>query len=289
MDIRQDDANHNSQPNQSGPRPAGSSSSGIAGAVIAILVLIIAAGVIFYFVQGDESGDAAEASYDGAVATVNGEEVAGAALAQQINSLRNGTSTQSQQFKQLSENRQEAVILEGLINTKLQVQAAEDAGASVSDEEVETQLQNQIGQIGEDTFQTRLEETGLTRQEVRDDLRNQLTINTYIQQQAGGEISATDEEIQTLYDQYTAQIGQQAASSSANLPALSDVRPQLEQVVLQQKRQQIASELLAQARQSADVEVLLDGVSYPASTSTPAVNQGTESPVETSATETPVQ
>jgi hypothetical protein len=238
---------------------------------IGLVLLVIAVLVVlgFYF-----SGDSA--SVTGPVAIVNGEEISGDELQSQLESFRNSTSTQAQQFNDLSDQRQQEILLEGIINTRLQLQAAQTAGVTVSDEQVESQLQTQIDQIGEDVFNQRLQDNDVTRQEVKDDLRNQLIINTYIQQTAGGQVTASEQEIQNLYDQYTTQIQQtNGTSSEATTPALSELRPQIEAAVIQQKSQQIASQLLEQARASATVEVLIEGVKYPAS---PSTNTGAAQP-----------
>ena len=57
-------------------------------------------------------------------------------------------------------------------------------------------------------------------------------------------------------------------SSEATAPALSELRPQIETAVIQQKQQQVASQLLQQAQEGAAVEVLIEGVSYPANAGT---------------------
>lgn len=280
MDIRRKDdkrTENNQTPSGGGAQRAQDTSGGMFGTILVVLGLAALVALGLYLADG--YGGAT--SFDGPVAVVNGEEISGDQLSSQLEAFRNSTSTQAQQFNELSETRQQEILLEGIINTELQLQAAEAAGVSVSDDEVENQLQSRIDQIGQDVFQQRLEDNDVTRQEVKEDLRNQMIIDAHIQQQAGGEITASDQEVQELYQQYTAQA--QQANGTSSVPSLADLRPQIESAVIQQKRQQIASQILQDARSNAEIEVLLDGVSYPASTSsapaTPSAESGTSSDV----------
>lgn len=279
MDIRRkDDAqtgNNQGEAQASGGASGTGGGSGVLSTVLVIFVLVALVGLGFYFAGGD-IGNGSSSNIDGTVAVVNGEEIDGSELEEQLEGFRNSTSTQAQQFNDLSETRQQEILLEGIINTELQLQAAQGAGVTVSDEEVDSELQARIDQIGQEEFEDRLETSDITRQEVRDDLRNQMIVNAYIQQEAGGEITATDEEIQQLYQQYTTQIQQSAGTSTdeSAVPALEELRPQIEAAVIQQKQQQTAMQLLEQARENAEIEVLLEGVSYPASSeAAPAAGQ----------------
>lgn len=269
MDIRRKDEQ------RSGVRPQGGASagSGRSSVVKTVLVILVVAALVvlgFYFAGNNTS-------FNGPVAIVNGQEIPGSELKAQLDAFRNSTSTQAEQFNDLSDTRQQEILLEGIINTRLQLQAAEAAGVTVSDEEVEAQLQERIDQIGEDTFKQRLKDNDVTRQEVRDDLRNQMIINAFIQQTAGGQVAASATEVQNLYDQYVSQVQQANASTSSDaIPTLSELRPQIEAAVIQQKQQQIALQLLEQARQNAEVEVLIEGVSYPATTGAANANTQTQ-------------
>lgn len=294
MDIRRKDEESRGTENQSDSQSNTNTAaqktggSGVLGTVFVIIILVALVAVGFYLAR-DNGGQQVQ---DGPVAIVNGQEIPGERLQDQLDSFRNSTSTQAQQFNDLSDRRQQEILLEGIINTELQLQAARGAGVTVSDEEVDTQLESSISQVGQEEFERRLTENNITREEVREDLRNQMLINAYIEQEAGGEITATDEEVQQLYDQYTSQV-QQSAGSSADepqpeLPSLEQLRPQIEGAVIQQKQQEIALRLLNQARENADIEVLIEGVEYPATSAqqpTPT-GAGTQQPATQPVTET---
>lgn len=252
-----DDKEQKKAAQQQASNGASSSSSGIMGPLFVILALIvIAAAGIYFFSDGSVSDPGSAAS--GPVARVGGEQIEADGFNEQISSLREATTSQAQQFQQLGETRQQELVLSGLINQELLRQAATNAGVSVSDSEVDSRLQSQIEQIGgESEFENRLQQNDLTREEVRENLRQQMLVSAYVEQTA----TSTDEQIQQLYDQYRAQLSQ-AATSSQDVPSLEQLRPRLEASIQQRNQQQ----LLQQARNNIDVEVLLDGVSYPPST-----------------------
>jgi|AntRauTorcE11897_2_1112592.scaffolds.fasta_scaffold03595_5 parvulin-like peptidyl-prolyl isomerase len=272
MDIRRkDDGSTNDAQTQPAPNQSGGG-SGIMGTVLIVLGLIALIALGFYLADKSDKTE----TFSDSVAVVNGEEISGEELSRQLESFRSSTSTQAQQFNNLSATRQQEILLEGIINARLQLQVAQAAGVTVSDEAVETQLADRVAQIGEAEFENRLEANDVTRADVKEDLRNQLIINNYIEQQAGGEITATEQEVQALYQQYSTQLQQASGTTTAAVPELAQLRPQIEATVVQQKRQQIASEALAEARASAEIEILLEGVNYPASTSTaPVTSQPT--------------
>ncbi|MEX2369348.1 MAG: SurA N-terminal domain-containing protein [Candidatus Paceibacterota bacterium] len=264
MDIRRKGEQYNAERSQGG---SSAQAGGSRVVKTALFILVIAALVVagFYFADNN-------ASFSGPVAVVNGEEIPASELETQLEAFRNGTGDQAEQFNNLSERRQQEILLEGIINTRLQLQAAQDAGVTISDEQVETQLQEQVDQIGQDVFDQRLKDNDVTRQEVKDDLRNQMIINAHIQQQAGGQVSANEQEVQDLYSQYLTQVQQAGDSGTSTdaVAALEELRPQIEAAVIQQKQQQIATQILEQARENAVIEVFIEGVKYPASTNADA-------------------
>lgn len=314
MDIRRtgessDQPNKDTGENNAGQEHGGNNGNGgggssIVGPLLTILILVIlAVGGIYYFgdMGGSSTGTPSSTS-SGPVATVGGQDINGDQFNQQLTQLREATTSQAQRFQSLSETRQQELILSSLINQELIRQAAGNAGVSVSDSDVDSRLQSQIQQIGgESEFEQRLSDNDLTRQEVRDNLRQQMQITQYISQNV---TAPSDSEIQQAYDQLPEQrlqlIGQalnrnSSGTSTQGTPSLSEVRPVLERQLTAQKQQQARQQLLQQARNSIDVEVLLDGVSYPPTTpqgqaqpgasagsqQVPAGNTGTQQPTQT--------
>lgn len=268
MDIQRSEESHDNEgsenaSSQSGnnatSQPSGNQPSMWRPVLIIIVLIILAVAGVYVFGDGfgDTDGESGMTSDSGPVARVAGEPVEREPFEQQLQALQGSTSTQAQQFQSLSETRQQELILSGIINQELLKAAAENAGVSVSDGDVDSRLQQRIEQVGgEEQFQNQLSDNDVSRKEVRDNIRQQLLIQSYVQQASG---TTTDQQIQQLYDQYTTQIEQQSGTSSPSVPSLEDVRPRLEASIQQRNQQQ----LLQQAQENIDVEVLLDGVSYP--------------------------
>lgn len=318
MDIRRtgessdqpnkDAGGNNTEQGQGGSNTkGGGGGSSIVGPLLTILILVIlAVGGIYYFgdMGGSSTGTPSSTS-SGPVATVGGQDISGDQFNQQLTQLREATTSQAQQFQSLSETRQQELILSSLINQELIRQAADNAGVSVSSSDVDSRLQSQVQQIGgESEFEQRLSDNDLTREEVRENLRQQMQISQYVSQNVN---APSDSEIQQAYDQLPEQrlrlLGQavnrnSSGTSTQGTPSLSDVRPVLERQLTAQKQQQARQQLLQQARNSIDVEVLLDGVSYPPTTpqsqgqpqAQPGANAGSQQvPSGNSGTQQPAQ
>lgn len=263
----------------SGQRSRGGSgqqvnNQGSLGPILLILGLLVVLGIGAYVFFG--SGLTSEPA-----AVVNGQNVSSQEFQDRLERVEGNQQTSS-----LTATQQRELVLQGLINEVLLAQAAREQGLDVTNQEVDNELQSQIEQIGgEEEFATRLEDNNLTRAEVREDLRRQLLINKYVEQEAQAQLTVSDQEVQTLYQQFTAQAQANATSGQA-IPTMSELRPQLENLALQQKRQQITNQLLTEASQNAEIEVLLDGVAYPpeslnqTATTTGGGNTNTNPPVQ---------
>jgi hypothetical protein len=240
-----------------------STGSGLILGVVAAIVVIAAAVLLL-----TGSGDSQESDQ---AAMVGSSSVSYATMNERVNLVENQLQTQldalesqsgtsanprvSNQISQIQsvledETRLKQSVLTSIIDQRLLVQAAQEDGVSVDDSAVDSRLNERIQQIGgEEEFSSRLEETGQTREDIRADIRNQLIIQEYIG-------TTTDAEVQSAYQNLTAQVPDGATTS---VPSLSQIRPQIERQITRRKRQQ----LLAQARNNTPVEVYVDGVTYP--------------------------
>lgn len=187
---------------------------------------------------------------DAAVATVNGNDITASELNERVEQALSQTSQEvsDQQRQQLRQQ-----TLRNLVNRELLLQEAQSAGISVSDDQVQQRVQQVQNQLGTSTsFQDALDQRGLTEDAFRQQLRDQLTIQQLLEQNVNTDnISVSDEEVQQLYTQLSQ--GQQGD----NIPALEQVRPQLENRVRQQKTSQQQQQYLQQLRNNADVQINL--------------------------------
>jgi len=84
---------------------------------------------------------------------------------------------------------------------------------------------------------------------LRNDVREQIIVGDYLEKEtAVGSITVTEEEIASFYENLKTQYGEQ-------LPPLEDIRTQMEADIKIQKQQGVLSEILADLRANAEVEV----------------------------------
>ena len=100
---------------------------------------------------------------------------------------------------------------------------------------------------------------GMTENDLRLAISNNLVINAYLEQQLNlSTATATPAEIRTAYEQVVAQ------RTGTTTPPLSAVRDQVAQMVVQQKQQDSVNAYVAQLRSAANIQILI-------ATSTPVV------------------
>ncbi len=217
--------------------------------VIAILgALVLAAGIWYFAFSGNailnrESGGAGET-----VATVNGEKITREefeAFKLQF-ALQQGLDPESidaETEKQLDEQ-----AIDELISQKLLMQEIEKEGVTVSEEEVDAQMEMVKNQFeSEEMFNEALKTEGLSEDELWSQIERDIAIQTYLENELDTDsITVTEEEIEEAY--------QQVVAGNEDVPDLEEVRDQVEQFVSQQKQQEMVSELIQKLREEADIE-----------------------------------
>lgn len=105
-----------------------------------------------------------------------------------------------------------AQIMPGLIATGISSAYAEENNVSVTEEDVNQEIQRLKEQIGqqargsgqdvsdEEAFQQALEQAGFTEEQLRSDVREQLPLQK-VQQEVAADAEPTDEEVQQFYDE----------------------------------------------------------------------------------------
>lgn len=180
------------------------------------------------------------------VATVNGEVIKNAEL-----------QTSIKQFTQIAEAQgMEATgediknqALEVLINTSLLKQEATARGISITDEDVTERvsgIQEEIG--GAEVLQERMSAIGIDAEQLQSDVKDELLIQKLLDQVfADAKIEITDEEVVAVYDG--------AGGTEAGLPALEEVRPQIEAQINSQKEQAAIDGLLTSLKDKAEIDI----------------------------------
>ena len=151
--------------------------------------------------------------------------------------------------EQLKAARQQ--VLETLVNQKLLLQGANDAGVIMTDEDVQSEYDKTVSQFeSAEALQAALGESNLTEILLRERIRIELIIQSYLSTRIDQNVTVSDEEIQALYDQYVAQ--------GSNIPAFEEVSTQLADQIKQQKFDSQVSDILGVLRESADIEMYLE-------------------------------
>lgn len=226
---------------------------------IIVVVVLAAGGWYAYstgafknFGTGTPSSTATSTDATQTVATVNGQAITRGQLtvAEQQLATQAGVSISTLDASTTKALEQQA--LDSLVSQALVIQAAAAGGYTASSTAVDEQLQKIKSQLGsEDAYQKALVQQGITEDQLKAQLAQQLAVQAYLEATLHlSKVTASSAEIQTLYNQVKAQQG-------TSTPALSDVKSQVEQLVISQKQQQQVNQLVQQLRTQANIQVLI--------------------------------
>ena len=185
------------------------------------------------------------------VATVNGNEIRNSDLTTSIEqftqaAVAQGVDVSNPEIK----NEIRAQSLDVLINTQLLKEEALEQGITVTQEEATERLElieSEIG--GADVLNERMETLGLDREKLESDIRDEILIQTLLDQVfVDAEITISEEEIQAVYDS--------AGGADAGLPALEEVRTEVESQIRSSKEQAAIDEFLSELKEEADIVIL---------------------------------
>ncbi len=219
------------------------------GGLVALLVAIGAVAALHafgYIKLGLPSATGGTAS----VAMINGEAITRADFDKRFNQVKTAVGTQQQLDASSTASLREGVLDE-MINTTLLLQEAKKTGVTVTDADVDAAYADLVKNFGsEDTLQGQLEAVGMTKDELRTNLRNEKIIQAYLD--ANTDIKSatvTPEEVQAVYDQQFK--GQQGA------PKFEDIKSTIESQLLQQKTGALINDQVAQLRAKANIKKTL--------------------------------
>lgn len=169
-------------------------------------------------------------------AVVNGEEISKTELEAQVNRLME----QSPQMFEGEEGESRLVefkrqLLDNMINAVLIRQAAEERGITVTDEEIDAQIEDlKAGFPSEEEFNTALADANLTLDELKQQLRDQLATQRLMEELVG-DAEVTDAEIAEYYETNKAQFEEQAAVRASHILFDKDDKTTAEQVLAEVK------------------------------------------------------
>jgi hypothetical protein len=240
--------------------------------ILLITVLMVPTAVLAQEMNGEPADPALGENLNAnqVVATVNGEDVTSQQLAQQVNvnQILQQVGQVDQQLAQLlasSEagktilNELRKAKLDSLIDNVLLEQAAEESDITLTQAEKDEIYQQQKSaimqqnQMNEEQFLSILQQQGYENEAAyKEEFSNnpQIKINKLIEEKVLADIEISEEELQQAYDENKdafAQSGQENTS-------FEDLKPQLEQMLKQQKQGQAINQYLDQLREDAEIE-----------------------------------
>ncbi|MBI3663580.1 MAG: peptidylprolyl isomerase [Acidobacteria bacterium] len=135
-------------------------------------------------------------------AAVNGKEIKRDEVEKYFRSRTNPEGQEPSQEEALSLKLN---IIDELINNEILLERAKKMGLEAGDGEVEDKFTEFKSPFTEDEFQRQLKERGVTVDDLKRDLRRQLTIQKLINREVVAKVSITDQDVNDFYNQNRAQ------------------------------------------------------------------------------------
>ncbi|MCA9360762.1 SurA N-terminal domain-containing protein [Candidatus Nomurabacteria bacterium] len=221
------------------------------------IVIVIILGVLFQLEKEGRSSTNFFGTYlanqeaNRVVAVVNGEDLLNKNLEisiEQFNqmAIAQGVDISSEDTKAKIHKQS----LEVLVNTELLKQAAAERGLSISDEQVDTRLEEIKTELGgEEVLNEKMNSLGIGVEKLQEDVKDELLIKVLLDEVfSENNINVTEEEISDVYNQ--------AGGEEAGLPALEDVTDQIAEQIRTSKEQEVVDTYLAELRATAEIEIV---------------------------------
>jgi parvulin-like peptidyl-prolyl isomerase len=205
--------------------------------VFVLLALIIGGAILF---SGNNSN-----INSNVIATVNGEEI-------NLDEVEIMQQSLIQQDQQASDEE----VVEQLINQKLISQEIEKKGISISNEDAELVISEQLSMQGVtlDAYKQQLSQQGISYKDQLDSLKENLATQEYLSQAMEGEsLEVSEEEAQLFYENYKAQ-------SQGEIPSYEEVKSQIVIAIEQEKQQEILASILQKLRENAQIEYFYENL-----------------------------
>jgi hypothetical protein len=173
------------------------------------------------------------------VALVNNEEI----KKEEVEKVQEIFLMQQQQIS-------EEDALEQVINRKVLEQKVKEEGISVTNQEAEAEIEEQLSMQGAtlDDYKNQLESQGLSYSNELENLKQQIATQRYLSSEMEGEdVDIKQEEIQEFYEVYKAQ-------STEEVPPIEEIQDQISATLEQQKEEELITILIQNLRSSANVE-----------------------------------
>lgn len=182
------------------------------------------------------------------------------------------------------------IAMDELVNETLFLQAAGAAGITITDEEVENELEQQRDSYPDEaSYQADLREAGVTEEELRENIKNQLTIISYARSVIpASEYEVTDEELREVYElNYSEDLLEDSGGESV-VPTLEEFSQTNREQFELQKLGMAVGPLVEELRAAAEIEIHVDLPSVETQEVPPAVTPEVVPNLDEETVESPV-
>ena len=193
------------------------------------------------------------------MAEVNGEEVTKDEFVPIYSATFQQAAAQAQMGGQApDEDALKKQTVDDLVDTELLAQEAESRGISVSDEDIDAELetlaeQNQMGSAEE--LLEAVEKQGMTEDQARAQVETQVMVEQLVDDE-DGPIEPTEKELRALYAQAKKQQAQ-SGQQGQEIPPFAQVRDQIEEQATAEQVGKVAQSLVDDLRKDADITINL--------------------------------
>jgi FKBP-type peptidyl-prolyl cis-trans isomerase (trigger factor) len=219
-----------------------------------VLLLSIAVLVLGACSKDSSKGNAEKENKEDVVATVDGKDISKKEYKKELDAMKATYEQQGMPADQMDSKMKEQLeksVLDQMINAELLLQTAEKDGISVEQKEIDAELEKiKTNFEDEKQYEEALKKNKLSEKELKAQLKKQMTVTQYLDSKIG-KVEASDQEIQAMYDQYK----QQAEGQKQKPEELEKIKPQLEQQVLAQKKDEKITQLVEKIRKDNEDKV----------------------------------
>jgi peptidyl-prolyl cis-trans isomerase SurA len=150
-------------------------------------------------------------------------------------------------------------VLDELINNEVLIQRARQTGVEATDGEVEDKFTEAKSPYTEDAFQRQLQESGMTVDDLRRNIRRQVSVQKLINREIISKIAPTDQDVTNFYNENRAQFNvPEVTYRLAQIVVTPDRNPQ----VRNRKNDDASSDIEARRKAAALLQQLRDGADF---------------------------
>lgn len=230
---------------------------------IAVALLIIIGVVGYWYVKGNPFTaqypeglpEQLREGVRGYVAEVNGEKIPRKSFNEILAVVAGQAVLSGADFNdENTRNEMKRTALTAIIDNTILLQAARESGATVDEKKVDEQVLSVSLQIGgEEKFAEELKKAGLTEEKYRESVRDQLMLDTYIEQTVDkSAIEITESAMRSFYDERI-----KTAPKGTEIPKFNDSKELITDFLRNQRFQELVIAHIESLRNGAEVKKIL--------------------------------